>query len=98
MISARRSIPAELAAHGVLLLYTAIALFPILLVVWNSFKAKKAIFRSPLSLPTAETVSLIGYETVIRRGDFLLYFQNSLTITLVSLAFVLLFGAMAGFA
>ncbi|MEZ5846745.1 MAG: carbohydrate ABC transporter permease [Geminicoccaceae bacterium] len=98
MISARRSIPAELAAHGVLLLYTTIALFPILLVVWNSFKAKKAIFRSPLSLPTAETVSLIGYETVIRRGDFLLYFQNSLTITLVSLAFVLLFGAMAGFA
>ena len=98
MISARRSIPAELAAHGVLLLYTAIALFPILLVVWNSFKAKKAIFRSPLSLPTAKTVSLIGYETVIRRGDFLLYFQNSLTITLVSLAFVLLFGAMAGFA
>ena len=88
----------QVAAHLILLTYVTIALFPILLVVWNSFKAKKAIFRSPLQLPDAESFSLKGYETVLQRGDFLLYFQNSLTVTLVSLALVLLFGAMAAFA
>jgi raffinose/stachyose/melibiose transport system permease protein len=67
-------------------------------IVINSFKSRKAIFSSPLSLPSPETFSMIGYETVAKRGDFLLYFQNSLVVTLVSLFFVLLFGAMAAFA
>ncbi len=92
------SLPRSIAAHAILLAYTAIALFPVLVVVVNSFKARNAIFRSPLSLPNAETFSLIGYETVTERGNFILYFQNSLIVTLVSLFFVLLFGAMAAFA
>ncbi len=35
---------------------------------------------------------------MIAQGDFLLYFQNSLIVTIGSLFFVLLFGAMAAFA
>jgi raffinose/stachyose/melibiose transport system permease protein len=66
--------------------------------VINSFKARKAIFRTPLELPNEETFSLVGYQTVLKQGDFLLYFQNSLTVTVVSLVLVLLFGAMAAFA
>ena len=30
--------------HGILALYTCLALFPIILVIMNSFKAKRAIF------------------------------------------------------
>jgi len=88
----------SIAAHAVLLTYTVIALFPVFVIVINSFKARKAIFGSPLSLPSAETFSLIGYETVFKRGDFPLYFQNSLVVTVAALFFVLLFGAMAAFA
>ncbi len=40
----------------------------------------------------------MGYETVLKQGDFFLYFQNSLIVTVASLFFVLLFGAMAAFA
>ena len=98
MSSARRNLTTEVAAHAALITYTVLALFPVLLVVWNSFKTKKAIFRSPLSLPGPESFSITGYETVLQRGDFMLYFQNSLTVTLISLFLVLLFGAMAGFA
>ncbi len=86
------------AAHAILATYTIIALFPVVVIVINSFKSRKAIFRSPLSLPDQETFSLIGYETVLAQGDFFLYFQNSLTVTVASLFFVLLFGAMAAFA
>ncbi|MCB5409546.1 carbohydrate ABC transporter permease [Pseudogemmobacter faecipullorum] len=87
-----------LAAHAVLILWTMIALFPVFVTVVNSFKSKKAIFNQPLALPHGESFDLIGYQTVAAQGDFLLYFQNSLTVTLASLFFVLLFGAMAAFA
>ena len=81
-----------------LLAYTVIALFPVVVIVINSFKSRNAIFRSPLSPPTPETFDLVGYTTVLKQGDFLLYFQNSLIVTVASLFFVLLFGAMAAFA
>ena len=64
----------------------------------NSFKARKAIFGSPLSLPDAATFSLIGYDSVLGKADFGLYFQNSLIVTLASLFLVLLLGAMAAWA
>ena len=86
------------AAHAVLIAYTLIALFPAVLVVINSFKSRAAIFGSPLTPPTAATFDLIGYTTVLGKGDFIVYFQNSLIVTVVSLALVLLFGAMAAFA
>ena len=42
---------------------------------------RKAIFREPLALPDADSFSLIGYQTVLKQGDFFLYFQNSLIVT-----------------
>ncbi len=75
-----------------------IALFPVFVILINSFKTRKAIFREPLALPDADSFSLIGYQTVMKQGDFFLYFQNSLIVTVASLFFVLLFGAMAAFA
>ena len=73
------SLPRALAAHAILIAYTVIALFPVFVIVINSFKTRKAIFRAPLSLPDGETFSLIGYETVLRRrATSSLYFQNSL--------------------
>ena len=84
--------------HGALILYTLIALFPVFVILINSFKSRKAIFREPLALPNAESFSLIGYQTVFKQGDFFLYVQNSMIVTVASLFFILLFGAMAAFA
>ncbi|MGN6768851.1 MAG: carbohydrate ABC transporter permease [Rhizobiaceae bacterium] len=98
MNKARTSIPRAVAAHSILIVYTVIALFPVLIVVVNSFKSRGAIFRSPLSLPGPNTFDLIGYATVMSQGNFPLYFWNSLVVTVVSIFLVLLFGAMAAFA
>ncbi|AXX98522.1 carbohydrate ABC transporter permease [Profundibacter amoris] len=98
MNKARRNIWHSIAAHGILLSYTVLALFPVFVILINSFKTRKAIFRNPLQLPGPDTFSTIGYDTVLKQGDFFLYFQNSLIVTVVSLFFVLLFGAMAAFA
>ncbi len=86
------------AAHAALITYTIIAMFPVFVILINSFKTRRAIFREPLALPNSETFSLVGYETVFKQGDFFLYFQNSMIVTVGSLFFILLFGAMAAFA
>ncbi|MCA3440556.1 MAG: carbohydrate ABC transporter permease [Rhodobacter sp.] len=98
MAQARSSAGRSIAAHAVLITYTLIALFPVFVILINSFKSRKAIFAEPLALPTRETFDLIGYTTVLKQGDFFGYFQNSMIVTVASLFFVLLFGAMAAFA
>lgn len=90
--------PSGVGKHAVLLGYTAIALFPIALIVMNSFKERRAIFKQPLELPTAETFSLVGYETLGKRGDFPAYMLNSVMVTGGTLILVILFGSMAAFA
>lgn len=88
----------QLAPHVVLLAYIVLALFPVFLIIINSFKSRKAIFGMPFQLPTAETFSLIGYHTVFSRASFQQYFVNSIVVTVVSLLLILLTGAMAAFA
>lgn len=84
--------------HGVLLIYTFIALGPIVLVIANSFKSRRAIFDSPFSVPNSETFSLDGYRTVLDTASFDLYFRNSIVVTLAALFFVVLFSTMAAHA
>ena len=88
----------KIGVYAVLLVATVVALFPIVLILMNSFKARKAIFRAPMMPPTPETFSLIGYEKVFQRSSFGLYFTNSIVVTLGSMLLILLFGAMAAWA
>jgi len=87
-----------LGAHAILLTYTVIATFPIVLVILNSFKSRRAIFQSPYTLPTRETFDLAGYLTVFTTANFEMYFLNSLLVTLGSLTLILFFGSMAAHA
>ena len=84
--------------YSILLGAMVVALFPIVLVIMNSLKTRKAIFSAPLAPPTPETFSLGGYETVLARSNFGHYFVNSMTVTLVSMFLILLLGAMAAYA
>jgi raffinose/stachyose/melibiose transport system permease protein len=87
-----------LAPHLVLLLYATIALFPIMMIVMNSFKSRRSIFGQPFALPGPETFDLVGYETVFARASFETYFRNSIIVTGASLLLILLIGSMAAYA
>jgi raffinose/stachyose/melibiose transport system permease protein len=87
-----------LAGHLILLAYTALALSPVALIVMNSFKGRKAIFKTPYALPNKETLDLIGYEKVLDRADFLLYFRNSFVVTGGALLLIMVAGTMAAWA
>jgi raffinose/stachyose/melibiose transport system permease protein len=103
---ARRAVPQagleglaeRIVPHVILLTYTVIALFPVVLIVINSFKSRAAIFSVPYAPPTPETFDLIGYTTVFARASFGQYFLNSFIVTGAALFFILLTGAMAAFA
>jgi raffinose/stachyose/melibiose transport system permease protein len=99
MARMKSAVPLARAAsmHVVLAAYTVVALFPVFVIVVNAFKNRRGIFLTPLALPDSRTFSLDGFQTVLSEGHFLRYFENSLIVTLSSLALVLLFGAMAAF-
>jgi raffinose/stachyose/melibiose transport system permease protein len=84
--------------HAILLAYVLLATLPIVLVVMNSFKTRDAIFGSPLAPPNIDTFSLIGYSRVLGRSHAGTYLANSMIVTLGSMGFILLFGAMAAWA
>ncbi len=88
----------QVMPHGILLLYSFIAMFPIVLIFMNSFKARRAIFKLPYYPPTPVTFSLDGYATVFERANFSLYFANSLIVTLTCMFLILFTGAMAAYA
>jgi raffinose/stachyose/melibiose transport system permease protein len=88
----------RLMVHATLIAYTVLALFPIVLILINSVKSREAIFDDPLALPTMESLTFIGFQKVLASTNFLLYFGNSLIVTLAALLCIVLFGAMAAWA
>lgn len=88
----------NIVPHIILAGYSVLALFPIFLIIFNSLKTRKAIFKSPLTIPSLDTFSLEGYQTVFDRSHFQLYFVNSVTVTVASIILVLILGAMASYA
>ncbi|GAB5489901.1 MAG: carbohydrate ABC transporter permease [Phototrophicaceae bacterium] len=82
--------------YGILIAYSALAVFPILLVVMNSLKGRREIFTTPYALP--DPINLSGYETVTSRTSFLGYYWNSFFVTVTVLVLVLLLGSMAAYA
>jgi len=85
-------------AHLLLLAYTLLAIFPVIIVIVNSFKSRRAIFGDPYALPTADTFDLVGYQTLTSHGNYPSYFMNSLIVVGASLFLILFLGAMAAFA
>jgi len=86
----------SLLGYVVLVGYSFIALFPVVMILLNSFKEKGAVFESPYSLPDPFTLS--GYQFVLGRANVVRYFGNSLFVTLLTIFLVLLLGGMAAFA
>ena len=70
-----------IAAHTALLLYSALALLPVLLIIVNSFKDRLSIFSQPYAFPTADTFTLDGYRTLYTTARFDLFFVNSFLVT-----------------
>jgi raffinose/stachyose/melibiose transport system permease protein len=79
-----------LAVNAVIMIY------PLFVMVTSSFKTNAEIFSSPLSLPTR--FSTANLEKVWTETNFVRYLANSVGITAASVALILLFSTLAGYA
>lgn len=86
----------HLGSHIILLFWTFLVIFPLWTMIINSFKFKFDIYTDPFGLPKKWNFG--SYASVIKEGDFFLYFRNSLFVTLGSIFLVLLFGSLASYA
>lgn len=86
---------ANLAITIMMVILAAAFLAPILIVLLNSFKGQFFISDQPFKLPTAETsVGLKNYFTGIQKINFFSAFKYSLSITVPSVAVIIVFTSM----
>mgnify|MGYP002344950488 FL=1 len=74
-------------------LLSLLVLFPLYIMVVNSFKSRQEIFTNQLSLPTS--LSFDYYAQAIAQMGFLTALGNSLLITGVSVVLIVVFSSMA---
>lgn len=79
----------------VMIILAAVFLFPVLIVVMNSFKSKFSIMGSPFSLPNSDTfVEIENYVSGITTAGIGGAFLRSLFITVFSVGVIVLFTSM----
>ena len=86
----------HIGSHITLIVWSLIVLFPLWVMVINSFKDRLSIYQNPFGLP--KKWNFINYSAVLGDGDFLVYFKNSFIAVLFSLALLLIFGSLAAYA
>jgi len=86
----------KLGSHAIMWGWALIVLFPLYIMVINSFKDRRSIYTNTFGLP--ETWNFSNYTDVLASGDFLVYFKNSFIVVLLSLLIMLVLGSMAAYA
>ncbi len=86
----------RIGSHIILSVWSILVLIPLWIMVINSFKSKLAIYRSPFGLPDQWTLD--GYLSVFSRSSFPRYFFNSIAITTISIAGIIILASLAAYA
>jgi raffinose/stachyose/melibiose transport system permease protein len=88
----------QLASHAILLIWVLIVLAPFWVMIVNSLKPQRQIFRTPFDFPDAEQRTYDGYESAWLDGNFDVYFKNSINVSINSILLILIIGTMASYA
>ena len=80
-----------------LLVLSALFLFPVVWIVLSAFKPQSELFTYPLTILPA-TPTLGNFSDAFSRGDFPLYFRNTTFVTVTATAITILINIMAGYA
>ena len=84
------------STHVILVIWCFIVIYPLFIMVINSFKDRFSIYNNPFGLP--ETWNYMNYAAVLSDGDFLVYFRNSFVVVIFSLFLLLVIGSLAAYA
>ncbi|HID51105.1 MAG TPA: carbohydrate ABC transporter permease [Anaerolineae bacterium] len=91
----RRIRPSDIGIAILLWGYAAMVLLPLFLVVSNTMRTSREIFRDPVGLPTS--INFDSYVKAWEEASFNVYFFNSLFITVASVALATAVSALAAY-
>lgn len=74
------------------LAFCIIYLFPIYIIVVNSFKSRSELYENILALP--ESIHFDYYADALKKMEFINAFKNSLLVTLISILFIVILASM----
>lgn len=82
---------------ALLFLLLVVYMAPFFLIIVNSFKTKKSIIKEPLSLLDPLGPSFDNFIKAFEKMNFLQSFGNSVLITVISVAFIILISSMTAY-
>ena len=82
-------------ANGVLILFTLTCIFPVIWLIYSSFKTNSEFAESIIRLP--QHLNLDNYIRVLGGSDMLKYLFNSLRTTAISLVLIVVLGFIIGY-
>jgi raffinose/stachyose/melibiose transport system permease protein len=82
-------------SYAVLLLYSAVTAVPLFVMLFNGFKDMRGIFLEPFSVPWP--LKFDNYIEAWTKGEFSTYMMNSIIISAVSVAAIVLISSMAAY-
>lgn len=88
----------QFVSHLILMAWVLIVLAPFWVMLVNSLKPKREIFRSPFDFPSTELRTFDGYKSAWIDGNFDVYFRNSIVVSINSILLILIIGTMASYA
>jgi len=94
MDTVKKVIPKTLM-YFILIFTILISIFPVLWVIFSSFKTNAQILSSPFALP--ESINFDAYRFVFENYNFGLYMMNSLIVSVVSTVISIIIYSMAGY-
>lgn len=84
-----------IGTNGLLFVYAAVVLIPMFIVVTNTMRPTREIYREPIGLPS--TINFDSYVTAWGEANFSLYFMNSMVITVSSVTLATAAASLAGY-
>lgn len=87
----------NLTVYGLLLLIAFLFLFPVIWMIGSSFKGISELFSWPPTL-VGKHPTLDNYKTAFGKGNFLLYFRNTIFTSITATILTIIINIMAGYA
>lgn len=81
----------------ILVIFFIIYMFPLVLVLINSFKTKRDIIKEPMAIIGSQGMSLDNYFEAFRKMDFVRSFLNSFCITSISVLLIVITSSMCAY-
>ena len=81
--------------YVILIIYSMSIFYPIFLMIITSLKENREIFTRPYSLP--QSFNLDSYVRLFKISNYLIYFRNSIIVTLTSLLIILALSSLISY-